>query len=86
VDPAAQIDPSARIVPPVRIAAGAVVEAGAVVGPWAVVCGGGRVSAGAQVVRSVVWPGATAQGGLVGAIVSPEGPFIGETTPSPVTA
>jgi mannose-1-phosphate guanylyltransferase len=70
VDPAAQIDP--------------VIEAGAVVGPWAVVCGGGRVSAGAQVVRSVVWPGATAQGNLVGAIVSPEGPFIGETTPPPV--
>ena len=84
VDPAAQIDPSARIVRPVRLAAGAVVEAGAVVGPWAVVCGGGRVSAGAQVVRSVVWPGATAQGNLVGAIVSPEGPYIGETTPPPV--
>jgi NDP-sugar pyrophosphorylase family protein len=84
VDPAAQIDPAASIVAPVRLAAGAVIEAGAVVGPWAVVCGGGRVSAGAQVVRSVVWPGAIAQGNLVGAIVSPEGPFIGETTPPPV--
>jgi NDP-sugar pyrophosphorylase family protein len=84
VDPAAQIDSSARIVDPVRIAAGAVVEAGAVVGPWAVVCGGARVSAGTQVVRSVVWPGATAQGNLLGAIVAPEGPLIGETTPPPV--
>jgi NDP-sugar pyrophosphorylase family protein len=84
VDSAAQIDPSARIVPPVRIAAGAVVEAGAVVGPWAVVCGGGRVSAGSQVVRSVVWPGAIAQGNQSGIIVAPEGPFIGETTPPPV--
>ena len=83
VDPAAQIDPSARIVPPVRLAAGAVVEAGAVVGPWAVVCGGGRVSAGSQVVRSVVWSGATAQGNLVGAIVAPEGPLFAETTPPP---
>jgi len=85
VDPAAQIDPSAKIIPPVRIAAGAVVEAAAVVGPWAVVCGAARVAAGSQVVRSVVWPGATAQGNLVGAIVSAEGPFIGETTPPPVT-
>jgi len=85
VDPAAQIDQSARIVAPVRIAGGAVIEAGAVVGPWAVVCGGARVSAGCQVVRSVVWPGATAQGNLIGAIVTPDGPFIGETTPPPVT-
>jgi NDP-sugar pyrophosphorylase family protein len=85
VDPAAQIDPSARIVPPVRLAAGSVVEAGAVVGPWAVVCGGGRVSSGSQVVRSVVWPGAVAQGNLTGTIVGPEGPLIAETTPPPVT-
>ena len=83
VDSAAQIDSSARIVPPVRLAAGAVVEAGAVVGPWAVVCGGGRVSAGSQVVRSVVWSGATAQGNLIGTIVAPEGPYIAETTPPP---
>jgi len=83
VDSAAQIDASARIVPPVRLAAGATVEAGAVVGPWAVVCGGGRVSAGAQVVRSVVWSGATARGNTVGTIVAPEGPFLAETTPPP---
>jgi len=81
VDPAAHVDASARIVPPVRLAAGAVVEAGAVVGPWAVVCGGGRVSAGSQVVRSVVWSGATAQGNLAGTILAPEGPFLAETTP-----
>jgi len=85
VDPAAQIDPSARIVPPVRLAAGSAVEAGAVVGPWTVVCGAARVSSGSQVVRSVVWPGATAQGNLLGAIVAPEGPFIAETTPPPQT-
>jgi NDP-sugar pyrophosphorylase family protein len=84
VDPAAQVDPSARIVPPVRLAAGAVVEAGAVVGPWTVVCGAARVSSSSQVVRSVVWPGAIAQGNQSGIIVAPEGPFIGETTPPPV--
>ena len=81
VDSAAQADPSARIVPPVRLAAGSVIEPGAVVGPWTVVCGGGRVAAGSQVVRSVVWPGAIARGNLVGAIVAPEGPFIADTTP-----
>jgi hypothetical protein len=32
-----------------------------------------------------VWPGATAQGNLLGAIVAPEGPFIAETTPPPQT-
>jgi len=85
VDPAAHVDGSARIVAPVRLAAGAVVEAGAVVGPWAVVCGGGRVSAGSQVVRSVVWSGATAQGNLAGTILAPEGPFLAETTPPPQT-
>lgn len=85
VDPRAQVDASARIVPPVRLAAGAVVEAAAVVGPWAVVCDGGRVSAGAQVVRSVVWPGATAHGNVAGTIVAPEGPFLAETTPPPQT-
>jgi len=84
-DSAAQVDPSARIVPPVRLAAGAAIEAGAVVGPWAVVCGGGRVAAGAQVVRSVVWPGATARGNVLGTIVAPEGPFLAETTPPPQT-
>jgi NDP-sugar pyrophosphorylase family protein len=86
VDPAAHIDASARIVPPVRLAAGAVVEAGAVVGPWAVVCSGGRVSAGSQVVRSVVWSGATARGNLAETIVAPEGQFLAETTPPPQTA
>jgi mannose-1-phosphate guanylyltransferase len=74
VDPGAQVDASARIVTPARIAAGAVVEAGAVVGPGTVVCGGGRVAAGAEVVRSVVWPGAVAQGKLTGSIVTGDGP------------
>jgi NDP-sugar pyrophosphorylase family protein len=83
VDPAASVDGSARIVPPVRIAAGATVEAGAVVGPWAVVCGGGRVASGAQVARSVVWPGAHAHGLCQGVVVTPEGPFVAETTPPP---
>jgi UDP-3-O-[3-hydroxymyristoyl] glucosamine N-acyltransferase len=85
VDPAAHVDASACIVAPVRLAAGAVVEAGAVVGPWVVVSGGGRVSPGAQVVRSVVWPGATAQGNLTGTILAPENPFLAETTPPPQT-
>lgn len=71
VDSGAQVDPTARILPPVRIAAGAVIEAGAVVGPLAVVCGGGRVAARAEVARSVVWPGATATGNVLGAIVIP---------------
>ncbi|HEX7599672.1 MAG TPA: NDP-sugar synthase [Polyangia bacterium] len=83
VDPGAQVDSSARIVAPVRLAAGAVVEAGAVVGPWAVVCGGARVASGAQVVRSVVWPGATVRENVLGAIVTPEGTTIAETTPPP---
>jgi len=83
VDPAAQVDPRAQIVAPARVAAGAVVEAGAVVGPWVVVCSGGRVSEGAQVVRSVVWPGATAQGNVTGTIVAPEGAVLAETTPPP---
>ncbi len=83
VDPAACVDGSARIVPPVRIAAGATIEAGAVVGPWAVVCGGGHVTSGAQVARSVVWPGAHAHGLCQGVVVTPEGPFVAETTPPP---
>ena len=62
VDEGAQVDKSAQIRGPVRIAAGAIVEAGAVVGPLTVVCGGGRVAAGAEFARSVVWPGATASG------------------------
>jgi NDP-sugar pyrophosphorylase family protein len=83
VDALAEVAPTAKIVSPVRVASGAVIEAGAVVGPWAVVCGGGRVASGAQIVRSVVWPGATAQGNLVGSIVAPEGPVLAETTPPP---
>jgi NDP-sugar pyrophosphorylase family protein len=86
VDQAAQVDSTAQIKPPVRIAAGAVVEAGAVVGPLAVVCGGGRVAAGAEVTRSVVWPGATAIGKQVGAIVTPGGTFYADSTPVPVSA
>jgi NDP-sugar pyrophosphorylase family protein len=83
VDPMAEVAATAKIIAPVRLAAGAVVEGEAVVGPWAVVCSGGRVASGAQVVRSVVWPGATAQGNLAGSIVAPEGPVLAETTPPP---
>jgi NDP-sugar pyrophosphorylase family protein len=75
VDPAAQVDASARICPPVRIAAGAVVEAGAVVGPFAVVCGGGRVAAGAEITRAVVWSGATATGRQSDVVVTPGATF-----------
>jgi NDP-sugar pyrophosphorylase family protein len=84
VDAGAQVDPSAQIRPPVRIAAGAVIEAGAVVGPLTVVCGGGRVAAGAEIARSVVWPGATASGRNVGAVVTPDSVYVAETTPEPV--
>jgi NDP-sugar pyrophosphorylase family protein len=83
VDPGAQVDASAQIRAPVRIAAGAVVEAGAVVGPSTVVCGGGRVASGAEVARSVVWPGATANGICVGAIITPGSVYVAETTPEP---
>jgi len=83
VDPSAQIDASARILPPVRIAAGAVIEAGAVVGPLVVVSGGGRVAAGAEIARSVVWPGATATGKQVGAVIGPGFVYLAETTPDP---
>jgi len=65
-------------VAPVRVAAGAVVEAGAVVGPGAVICGGARVAAGAEVVRSVVWPGAVAQGQVSGSILTSDGPVFAE--------
>jgi NDP-sugar pyrophosphorylase family protein len=85
VDDGAQVDPSARIHAPVRIAAGAIIEAGAVVGPLAVVCGGGRVAAGAEVARSVVWPGATASGRTVGAVIMPTAVYAAEHTPEPVT-
>jgi NDP-sugar pyrophosphorylase family protein len=78
----AQVDPSARLVEPVRIAAGAVVEAGAVVGPLAVVCGGGRVAASAEVARSVVWPGATASGKHLGAIITSGSVQVAEDTPT----
>ncbi|HEX7505972.1 MAG TPA: NDP-sugar synthase [Polyangia bacterium] len=84
VDDGAQVDKSAQIRGPVRIAAGAIVEAGAVVGPLSVVCGGGRVAAGAEIARSVVWPGATANGKLAGTVVMPDAVYLAETTPEPV--
>jgi mannose-1-phosphate guanylyltransferase len=85
VDQGAQVDSAAQVKPPVRIAAGAVVEGGAVVGPLSVVCGGGRVAAAAELARSVVWPGATAVGKQVGAIVTPGGTFHVDSTPNPVS-
>ncbi len=85
VDKGAQVDKSAEIRGPVRVAAGAVVEAGAVVGPLTVVCGGGRVVAGAEIARSVVWPGATASGKHAGAVFTPDSVYEAETTPEPVT-
>jgi len=84
VEDGAQVDRSAQIRGPVRLAAGAIVEAGAVVGPLTVVCGGGRVAAGAEIARSVVWPGAIASGKIVGGVVMPEAVYIAETTPGPV--
>jgi NDP-sugar pyrophosphorylase family protein len=85
IDPGAQVDPSARIRPPVRIAAGAVVEAGAEVGPLVSISGGGRVAAGAHVARSVVWPGATATGKQVDAVIGPGFAYHVSTTPEPQT-
>ena len=85
VDDGAQVDASAEIRAPVRIAAGAIVEAGATVGPLAVVCGGGRVAARAEIARSVVWPGATANGKTVGAVIMPDAVYTAEHTPEPVT-
>jgi NDP-sugar pyrophosphorylase family protein len=84
VDPSAEVDPSARIREPVRVAAGAVIEKDATIGPLVVVCGGGRVAAGAEIARSVVWPGATATGKQVGAVIMPGGIHLAETTPPPV--
>jgi mannose-1-phosphate guanylyltransferase len=81
VDEAARVDQSAQIRAPVRIAAGAVVEAGAVVGPLTVVCEGGRVASGAAIARSVVWPGATASGKNVGAVIAADAVHVVETTP-----
>jgi NDP-sugar pyrophosphorylase family protein len=85
VDEGAQVDKSAQIREPVRIAAGAVVEAGAVIGPLTVVCGGGRVAAGAEIARSVVWPGATASGKQAGVVFTPDSVYVAETTPEPVS-
>jgi len=64
-----------EIVEPVRVAAGAVVEAGARVGPDVVVGKGAVVKAGARLERVVIWPGATAEGELRDAIVTPKGVF-----------
>ena len=84
VDGGAEVDGSAQIRPPVRIAAGAVIEAGAVVGPFTVVCGGGRVAAGAELSRSVIWPGGIAIGKQSGVVVTPDSVFGAETTPPPI--
>jgi NDP-sugar pyrophosphorylase family protein len=70
VDDAARVHPEARVIMPSRVAAGAVVEAGAVVGPLAVICAGARVAAGARVEQTVVWPDATAEGEVRGAVVT----------------
>jgi NDP-sugar pyrophosphorylase family protein len=60
---------------PVRVAREAVVEAGARVGPDVVVGRGATVKAGARLERVVIWPGATAEGELRDAIVTPKGVF-----------
>jgi len=73
VDATATVHESARVVGPVRIGAGARIEAGATVGPGAVVGHGAVVAKGAAVTRSVVWPTATARGGVDRAIVTAEG-------------
>ena len=78
VDEHAQVDPSAHVRFPSRIAAGAVIETGAVVGPDAVVCGGGRVAAGAEISRCVVWPGATASGKQSGVVIMPNAAVFAE--------
>jgi NDP-sugar pyrophosphorylase family protein len=78
VDEHAQVDPSAHVRFPSRIAAGAVIQAGAVVGPHAVVCGGGRVAAGAEISRCVVWPGATASGKQSGVVIMPNATVLAE--------
>jgi NDP-sugar pyrophosphorylase family protein len=83
VDPGAHVDGSARILPPVRIAADAVVEAGAQVGPLVVVSPGGRVAAGTEIARSVVWPGATASGKQVGVVIGPGLAYLADGTPAP---
>jgi mannose-1-phosphate guanylyltransferase len=71
IDPTARIDAQARILAPVRIAAAAVVEAGATVGPEVVLGAGAVVRAGAHLTRTVVWPGAEAQGSHHDAVLSP---------------
>jgi NDP-sugar pyrophosphorylase family protein len=70
IDEGAYVAPSASVVMPSRVAAGAVVEAHAQVGPEAVICAGARVAEGAHVERSVVWPGAVADGRVAGAVVT----------------
>jgi len=41
------------------------------------------VAAGAEIARSVVWPGATATGKQVGAVIGPGFVYHAETTPEP---
>ena len=61
----------------VHLAEGALVEPGAQVGPDVVVGRGSVVKAGANLTRVVIWPGATAEGELRDAIVTPRGVFQG---------
>lgn len=84
IDEQAHVDRTAHVRFPSRIAGGAVIEAGAVVGPDVVVCGGGRVAAGAQISRAVVWPGATVSGRHSGVVVMPNAVVPADVTPPPV--
>jgi len=70
----ARIDPAARLIPPFRIASGAVVEAGVTIGPEVVLGEDTRMTAGAHLERTVVWPGVTLTGRHTTAVITPDGP------------
>jgi NDP-sugar pyrophosphorylase family protein len=73
VQPGARVASSARLVEPLFVGAGALIEEGATVGPLAVIGEGATVAQAAEVVESVVWPGARASGPLRRAIVTQQG-------------
>jgi UDP-3-O-[3-hydroxymyristoyl] glucosamine N-acyltransferase len=64
---------TADLLSPYRIAEGALIEAGAKIGPDVVVCAGGTVSRNAKLTRTIVWPGAIADGEINNAVVTLDG-------------
>jgi len=69
----AELAESVEICAPVRIGERARIGAGAIIGPHAVIGSDAEVAAGAVVTRSVVWPGARAEGEVRDCVVARHG-------------